>query len=108
MASAEVQRAIAGNRELKLHLASGENMLLRDQLGKITAPESGAVVVMDVNNGEVVAMVSSPTYDPNMFTDRLLTRDWRRLNEHPRNPLLNRVTAGLYACLLYTSPSPRD
>jgi len=97
MASAEVQRAIADNRELKLHLASGENMLLRDQLGKITPPESGAVVVMDVNNGEIVSMVSSPTYDPNMFTDRLLTRDWRRLNEHPRNPLLNRVTAGLYA-----------
>ena len=97
MASAEVQRAIADNRDLKLHLASGENMLLRDPLGKITAPESGAVVVMDVTNGEVVAMVSSPTYDPNMFTERLLTRDWRRLNEHPRNPLLNRVTAGLYA-----------
>jgi len=97
MASAEVQRAIADNRELKLHLASGENMLLRDQLGKITPPESGAVVVMDVNNGEIVSMVSSPTYDPNLFTDRLLTRDWRRLNEHPRNPLLNRVTAGLYA-----------
>ena len=97
MASPEVQRAIAGSRELQLHLASGENMLLRDELGKITAPESGAVVVVDVNNGEVVAMVSSPTYDPNMFTKRLLTRDWRRLNEHPRNPLLNRVTAGLYA-----------
>jgi len=36
-------------------------------------------------------------YDPNIFTERLLTRDWRRLNEHPRNPLLNRVTSGMYA-----------
>lgn len=97
MSSPEVQRAIAGNRELKQHLASGENMLLRDEIGKITPPESGAVVVMDIASGEIVSMVSSPTYDPNIFTGRLLTRDWRRLNEHPRNPLLNRVTAGLYA-----------
>ena len=97
MATPEVQRAIAGNKELKQHLSSGENMLLRDSIGKITAPESGAVVVMDVRNGEILSMVSSPTYDPNIFTERLLTRDWRRLNEHPRNPLLNRVTAGLYA-----------
>ena len=97
MSTPEVQRAIAGNRELKQHLASGENMLLRDEIGKITPPESGAVVVIDITNGEILSMVSSPTYDPNIFTDRLLTRDWRRLNEHPRNPLLNRVTAGLYA-----------
>jgi penicillin-binding protein 2 len=97
MASAEVQRAIANDRDLKLHLASGENMLLRDSLGRITPPESGAVVVMDVRTGEVISMVSSPTYDPNIFTERLLTRDWRRLQEHPRNPLLNRVTAGAYA-----------
>ena len=96
MATAEVQRAIAGNRDLKLHLASGENMLLRDSMA-ISPPESGAVVVMDIRNGEILSMVSSPNYDPNVFTDRLLTRDWRRLNEHPRNPLLNRVTAGLYA-----------
>ena len=97
MASPEVQRAIAADSDLKLHLASGENMLLRDPIGKITAPESGAAIVMDVHSGEILAMVSAPTYDPNMFTDRLLTRDWRRLNAHPRNPLLNRVTAGMYA-----------
>ena len=97
MANPDVQRAIATNRELKLHLASGENMLLRDSEGRITPPESGAVVVMDVRTGEVVSMVSSPTYDPNIFTERLLIRDWRRLQEHPRNPLLNRVTAGAYA-----------
>ncbi|MEC7211580.1 MAG: penicillin-binding transpeptidase domain-containing protein [Pseudomonadota bacterium] len=97
MASPVVQRAIAADSDLRLHLASGENMLLRDSIGKITPPESGAAIVMDVHTGEILAMVSSPTYDPNMFTDRLLTRDWRRLNAHPRNPLLNRVTAGMYA-----------
>ena len=97
MSSATVQRAIADDSELKLHLASGENMLLRDSEGRVTPPESGAVVVMDIHTGEILSMVSAPTYDPNMFTGRLLTRDWRRLNAHPRNPLLNRVTAGMYA-----------
>ena len=70
MATPEVQRAIADNKELKQHLSSGENMLLRDPIGKITAPESGAVVVMDVRTGEILSMVSSPTYDPNIFTER--------------------------------------
>ena len=97
MADPVVQRAIAADGDLKLHLASGENMLLRDSTGSITPPESGAAIVMDIHSGELLAMVSAPTYDPNMFTDRLLTRDWRRLNAHPRNPLLNRVTAGMYA-----------
>ena len=43
---------------------------------------------MDVRTGEILSMVSSPTYDPNIFTERLLTRDWRRLNEHPRNRIV--------------------
>jgi penicillin-binding protein 2 len=72
-------------------------VVLRDAKGRLTPAESGAVVVMDIETGEIVSMVSAPMYDPNIFTERLLTRDWRRLNEHPRNPLLNRVTSGMYA-----------
>ena len=97
MASADVQRTISRDRDLARHLASGENLLLRDERGRITPPQSGAAVVMDVNTGEVVAMVSAPGYDPNLFTDRLLSRDWKRIVEHPRTPLLNRATAGVYA-----------
>ena len=54
-------------------------------------------MVMDILTGEVISLVSAPMFDPNLFTGRLLNRDWRRLNEHPRRPLLNRVTSGLYA-----------
>jgi len=93
----EAQRAIANDEELKSHIVAGDNLVLRDAKGSITPPESGAVVVMDVDTGEVVSLVSAPMYDPNIFTDRLLTREWRRLNDHPRNPLLNRVTSGMYA-----------
>ena len=93
----EAQGAIAGNAELKSHIAAGDNLVLRDPKGNITPAESGAVVVMDVRSGEIVSLVSAPMYDPNIFTEKLLTRDWRRLNDHPRTPLLNRVTTGMYA-----------
>jgi penicillin-binding protein 2 len=52
---------------------------------------------MDVNNGDVRVMVSNPAFDPNLFSNPLSVRDWKRLNEHPRTPLLNRVISGLYA-----------
>ncbi len=93
----EAQSAIAANAELKSHIAAGDNLVLRDPKGNITPAESGAVVVMDVQTGEIVSLVSAPMYDPNIFTEKLLTRDWRRLNDHPRTPLLNRVTTGMYA-----------
>ena len=71
-------------------------MILRDANGRLVPAESAAVV-MDIHSGEVISLVSAPMFDPNLFTGKLLNRDWRRLNEHPRRPLLNRVTSGLYA-----------
>ncbi len=63
----------------------------------LTPPESGAAMVMDVETGAVRAMVSLPGFDPNQFASRLRERDWQRLKQHPRNPLLNRAIAGLYS-----------
>lgn len=97
LGSDEVQKALAADTDLQAHLAVGDNMILRDGNGRLVPAESGAAVVMDIHTGEVVSLVSAPMFDPNLFTGRLLTRDWRRLNEHPRRPLLNRATSGLYA-----------
>lgn len=56
----------------------------------------GAVVALDPRNGEVLAMMSSPTFDPNKFTGRISRKDWNELMNDPFKPLLNRATqAGL-------------
>ncbi|MEK9745791.1 MAG: penicillin-binding protein 2 [Candidatus Puniceispirillum sp.] len=97
LGSSEVQKAIAENAELRAHIAVGDEMILRDEKKRLVPPDSGAAVVIDVETGGIVSLVSAPMFDPNLFTGRLLTRDWQRLNNHPRTPLLNRAISGLYA-----------
>lgn len=59
--------------------------------------ESGALVVMDVNTGEVIALVSVPGFDPNAFAGGIKSDLWRGLLNHPRTPLINKAIAGQYA-----------
>lgn len=51
----------------------------------------GAVVALDPRTGEVLAMVSRPTPDPNDFAVRISAKEWKDLNEDPLKPLLNRA-----------------
>ena len=51
----------------------------------------GAVVALNPQNGEVLAMVSRPTYDPNKFTGRISRTDWNEIMEDPHKPFLNRA-----------------
>jgi len=51
----------------------------------------GAVVALDPRNGEVLAMVSRPAFDPNAFAGRIPTRLWREINLNPDRPLFNRA-----------------
>jgi penicillin-binding protein 2 len=52
---------------------------------------SGAVVALDPRTGEVLAMVSKPAYDPNLFATRISSADWNNLLNDPRRPLQNRA-----------------
>ncbi|GAB4559962.1 MAG: penicillin-binding protein 2 [Rhizobacter sp.] len=56
----------------------------------------GALVAMDPRNGEVLAFVSKPTFDPNLFVDGIDSESWRELNESIDKPLLNRALRGTY------------
>jgi penicillin-binding protein 2 len=51
----------------------------------------GAVVVMDPRNGDVLALVSVPSYDPNKFIPKIPAKDWDALNQDPTAPMFNRA-----------------
>jgi penicillin-binding protein 2 len=56
----------------------------------------GALVAMDPKSGEVLAFVSKPTFDPNLFVDGIDQENWTMLNESIDKPLLNRALRGTY------------
>jgi penicillin-binding protein 2 len=58
--------------------------------------ESAGSVVMDCQTGEILALASSPTFDPNLFVRGISTNAWADLNEDPYRPLANKATQGLY------------
>ena len=57
---------------------------------------AASVCVMDIYSGEIVAMVSSPTYDPNAFVHGVKKEYWKNLLSHRDKPLLNKSISGLY------------
>ena len=56
----------------------------------------GALVALDPRTGDVLAFVSKPTFDPNLFVDGIDTESWKALNESIDKPLLNRALRGTY------------
>jgi penicillin-binding protein 2 len=58
--------------------------------------QAGAAVVMDVHSGDVLAMASTPSFDPNAFNIGLSNDQWRKLISNPRKPLTNKAVAGRY------------
>ncbi|MBT3559341.1 MAG: penicillin-binding protein 2 [Rhodospirillales bacterium] len=61
------------------------------------ADESAAVVVMDIHNGEVLTLASTPSFDPNKFNQGLSSAEWSNLVNNPKSPLTNKATRGEYA-----------
>lgn len=56
----------------------------------------GALVAISPKTGEILAFVSAPSFDPNLFVDGIDTESWRALNESPDHPLINRPLYGTY------------
>ena len=63
---------------------------------KMAAHQSGSVVVMDVITGDILAMVSTPGFDPSTFARGITQSEWRELLDNPERPLHNKAIAGVY------------
>ncbi|MDX6767310.1 MAG: penicillin-binding protein 2 [Candidatus Methylacidiphilales bacterium] len=57
----------------------------------------GACVILDPNNGDILAMVSVPNYDPNVFVPKVSADDWKKLTRDSTRPMLNRALSGYAA-----------
>ena len=81
---------------------AGNNLTLSLDIGLQQTAEAafgdrrGALVAIDPTSGDVLAFVSKPGYDPNLFVDGIDAANWQELNESPDKPLLNRPLRGAY------------
>ena len=64
---------------------------------ELLAEKSGSISVMNIYTGEIIAMHSSPSFDPNLFLYGISTKDWKEIRENPLKPLLNKTVSGLYS-----------
>jgi penicillin-binding protein 2 len=101
----EVETSAGGRavRRLKSHPSTPGNKLvlsvdirLQALVEELFGDRRGALVAIDPRNGEVLAFVSVPTFDPNLFVDGIDSESWRELNESIDKPLLNRALRGTY------------
>jgi len=81
----------SGNN-LHLTIDSGLEIIAERALGT----NSGAIVAIDPNNGEILALVSNPSYDTNLFVTGISNKQMKRLQDSPSQPLFNRAIRGQY------------
>lgn len=86
------QEGQAGN-EVRLTI----NLDLQRFVSKLLGEESASAVVIDVHSGDILAMVSSPSFDPNMFNKGLDQAEWDSLINNEKSPLTNKTISGQYA-----------
>ncbi len=67
-----------------------------DEVLKEIGANAAAAVVLNPQNGEVLAMVSRPAFDPNLFAHGISTRDWNAINTNPYHPMDNKTITGEY------------
>ncbi|MDU6410222.1 MAG: peptidoglycan DD-transpeptidase MrdA [Yersiniaceae bacterium] len=72
------------------------DLSLQTYIEKLLAGSRAAVVVTDPRDGGIRALVSNPSYDPNLFVDGISSKDYKALLEDPNKPLINRATQGVY------------
>ena len=58
--------------------------------------KAAAAIAMNPKTGEILAMVSRPAFDPNLFAGGISSKDWKLINQNPNNPMDNKVISGEY------------
>ena len=80
-------------KEIKLTLDTEVQKLCNNLL----ADKAGSISVMDIYTGEIIAMHSSPSFDPNLFLYGISYKDWDNIKDNPDKPLINKTISGLYS-----------
>jgi len=78
------------------HLQLSLDIRLQQAAAKALGDRTGAVVVLDVQSGEVLALLSKPGFEPNRFITGLETEQWQAWVHDPQHPLINRATQAAY------------
>jgi penicillin-binding protein 2 len=86
------EKAPIGGQDLFL----GLDINLQIKAEKLLAGEKGAIIAIDPKNGEILALASIPTFDPNLFINGISYKDYTALSEDPDRPLYNRALQGVY------------
>ena len=77
------------------------NLTIDSEIQKLTSnllkDKAGSISVMDIYTGEIIAMNSSPTFDPNLFLYGVDEKIWENIKNDPLKPLLNKTVSGLYS-----------
>jgi len=69
---------------------------LQEMAEKAFGDRRGALVAIEPSTGGILALVSTPTFDPNLFVDGIRSEDWDQLNNSPDRPMVNRALNGAY------------
>ena len=70
---------------------------VQNYVQKLLIGKSGSISVMDIYTGDMIAMGSSPSFDPNQFVHGIDSKEWNKINEDPMKPLINKSVSGLYS-----------
>lgn len=82
------KQEVENGKDVKLTIDANKQKQIYESLEE----NKGAYVAMNSKTGEIIALVSTPSYDSNDFALGMSTEEWKNLNEDEKNPLLNRLT----------------
>jgi len=99
-----VGRVVRELEDKRIDPTPGQDLVLSIDIGlqqfvqqRLASELSASAVVLDAVNGDVLALGSTPAYDPTMFTRGVTVREWQDLTSDPLRPLANKATGGEYA-----------